>query len=245
MHAVNFNHCVTNFNYVLIISHRDVNIITTMDYVTSLLAGLIIFAILGHLAHIMEIDDIQKVTTSFMALAFVAYPETISKFEYIPQFFAVVFFLMLFFFCIGSNMGMASCILTVIRDRYPRIAIWKIVVGIVIFGVSVGTFYTTPGGQFLINLLDFYGASFVALILAIIELITVSWIYGVDRFCADIEFMLKRKTGMYWKICWRIFTPFIMISVFLYFLWTWVPIDYQGYQYSSGMHGQRNFLSIR
>lgn len=240
MHAVNFNHCVTNFNYGLIISHRDVNIITTMDYVTSLLAGLIIFAILGHLAHIMEIDDIQKVTTSFMALAFVAYPETISKFEYIPQFFAVVFFLMLFFFCIGSNMGMASCILTVIRDRYPRIAIWKIVVGIVIFGVSVGTFYTTPGGQFLINLLDFYGASFVALILAIIELITVSWIYGVDRFCADIEFMLKRKTGMYWKICWRIFTPFIMISVFLYFLWTWVPIDYQGYQYSSGMHGQRN-----
>lgn len=179
-----------------------------------------------------------------MSLAFVAYPETISKFEYIPQFFAVVFFLMLFFFCIGSNMGMASCILTVIRDRYPSIAIWKIVTGIVIFGISVGTFYTTPGGQFLINLLDFYGASFVALILAIIELITVSWIYGVDRFCADIEFMLKRKTGMYWRICWRVITPFIMISVFLYFLWTWMPIDYQGYQYSSGMHGQNNSLKL-
>lgn len=178
---------------------RDVQIITTMDYLTSLLAGLIIFAILGHLAHVMGIDDIQKVTTSFMSLAFVAYPETISKFEYFPQFFAVVFFLMLFFFCIGSNMGMASCILTVIRDRYPKIAIWKIVMGIVSFGISIGTFYTTPGGQFLINLLDFYGASFVALILAIIELITVSWIYGVDRFCADIEFMLKRKTGIYFR----------------------------------------------
>lgn len=219
---------------------RDVNIITTMDYLTSLLAGLIIFAILGHLAHIMEIDDIQKVTNSFMGLAFIAYPEVVAKFTYIPQFFAVVFFLMLFFFCIGSNMGMASCILTVIKDRYPRIATWKIVGGIVIFGVSVGTFYTTPGGQFLINLLDFYGASFIALIFAIIELITVSWIYGVERFCNDIEFMLKRKTGRYFKWCWRVITPFIMISVFIYFVLTWRPIDYGGKEYSSGMHGKGN-----
>jgi solute carrier family 6 (neurotransmitter transporter, glycine) member 5/9 len=211
-----------------------------MDYITSLLAGLIIFAILGHLAHVMEIEDIQQVTTSFMALAFVAYPETISKFEFFPQFFAVVFFMMLFFFCIGSNMGMASCILTVIRDRYPKIAIWKIVLAIMIFGISIGTFYTTPSGQFLINLLDFYGASFVALILAIIELVTVSWIYGVDRFCADIEFMLKRKTGIYWRSCWLIFTPFIMISVFVYFVWTWKSIDYNGNEYSTGMHGKKN-----
>lgn len=219
---------------------RDVNIITTMDYLTSLLAGLIIFAILGHLAHIMEIDDIQKVTNSFMGLAFIAYPEVVSKFTYIPQFFAVVFFLMLFFFCIGSNMGMASCILTVIRDRYPRIACWKIVGGIMIFGVSIGTFYTTPGGQYLINLLDFYGASFVALILAIIELITVSWIYGVEKFCLDIEFMLKRKTGRYWRLCWKVITPFIMISVLVYFVLTWKPIDYGGKEYSTKMHGEEN-----
>jgi solute carrier family 6 amino acid transporter-like protein 5/7/9/14 len=217
---------------------RDVNIITTMDYLTSLLAGMIIFGILGHLAHVMGIDDIQKVTTSLMGLAFIAYPETISKFDYIPQFFAVVFFLMLFFFCVGSNMGMANCLLTVIRDRYPKIASWKIVLGIVICGIAIGTFYTTPHGQFLINLLDFYGASFVALILAIIELVTVSWIYGIDRFCNDIEFMLKRKTGLYWRLCWKFITPFIMISIFLYFVWTWKPLTYGDVEYSNGMHGR-------
>lgn len=208
-----------------------------MDYLTSLLAGLIIFGILGHLAHVMGIEDIQQVTTSFMGLAFIAYPETISKFDYIPQFFAIVFFLMLFFFCVGSNMGMASCILTVIRDRYPKIMCWKIVLAIVVLGIMIGIFYTTPNGQYLINLLDFYGASFVALILAIIELITVSWIYGVDRFCNDIEFMLKRKTGSYWRVCWKFITPFIMISILFYFLWTWRPLTYQGHDYSSQMHG--------
>jgi len=36
----------------------------------------------------------------------------------------------------------------------------------------------TPGGQFILNLVDFYGVSFTALILAIGELVAVAWIYG-------------------------------------------------------------------
>lgn len=214
---------------------RDCNIITTMDYLTSLLAGFIIFGILGHLSHVMRVD-IKDVTKSYMGLAFIAYPETIAKFDFMPQFFSVVFFLMLFFFCVGSNMGMASCIMTVIRDRYPRVKCWKIVIGIVVFGVLTGSFYTTPGGQFLINLLDFYGASFVALILAIVELTTVSWIYGVDRFCKDIEFMLGRKTGLYWRICWKFITPTIMIGILGYFVVTWKPLTYQDKDYSTRLH---------
>ncbi|CRK88594.1 CLUMA_CG002360, isoform A [Clunio marinus] len=215
--------------------YRDFNIITTMDYMTSLLAGFIIFGILGHLSHVMNVD-IRDVTKSYMGLAFIAYPEAIAKFDFIPQFFSIVFFLMLFFFCVGSNMGMASCIMTVIRDRYPKVKCWKIVIGIVCFGVSTGCFYTSPGGQFLVNLFDFYGASFVALVLATIELITVSWIYGVDRFCKDIEFMLRRQTGIYWRLCWKFVTPTIMIGIFCYFIFTWELLTYQDREYSFNMH---------
>lgn len=113
-----------------------------------MLAGFIIFGILGHLKHVMGIENIQDVTKSYMGLAFMAYPETIAKFDFIPQFFAMMFFVMLFVFCIGSNMGMASCIMTVIRDRYPKIACWKIVLCIVIIGISVGCIYTTPVRSF-------------------------------------------------------------------------------------------------
>lgn len=140
-------------------------------------------------------------------------------------------------------MGMASCIMTVIRDRY-QVKCWKIVIAIVIFGVVIGSFYTTPGGQFIINLLDFYGASFVALILAIIELITVSWIYGVDRFCKDIEFMIGRRTGLYWRICWKIITPMIMIGILGYFVVTWQPLTYQDREYSIQLHAVGWFVSL-
>lgn len=226
-----------NFQYLTIPFWfpRDCHIITTMDYLTSLLAGLIIFGILGHCAHVMKVD-IRQVTNSYMGLAFIAYPETIAKFDFMPQFFSLVFFFMLFLFCIGSNMGMANCIMTVIRDRYPDVKCWKIVIGIVTFGVSIGLIYTSPGGQFIINLLDFYGASFVALVLAIVELVAVSWIYGVNRFCRDIDFMLNQKTGIYWRICWKYITPSIMLGILAYFISTWEPITYQGRQYSSELH---------
>lgn len=228
-----FNHNVT----------RDCHIITTMDYLTSLLAGFIIFGILGHLAHVMKVD-IKDVTKSYMGLAFIAYPEVVAKFDFYPQFFSMIFFFMLFLFCIGSNMGMASCIMTVVRDFYPNIKCWKIVLVMMIFGISIGCLYTTPGGQFLINLLDFYGASFVALFLAIVEVVTVGWIYGIERFCKDIEFMLGTKTGIYYKICWKFITPGIMISIFVYFIYTWKAIEYNNLEYSSAMHSLGWGLSI-
>lgn len=74
---------------------RDVNIITIMDTGTSLLAGVIIFGILGHLAHTLNVS-VDEVTKSNLALAFMAYPEAIAKIDFIPQFFSMIFFIMLF-----------------------------------------------------------------------------------------------------------------------------------------------------
>ena len=56
-----------------------------MDTFTSLLAGFIIFGILGHLAHVMGIDDISKVIQSNVGLAFMSYPEAIAKIDFIPN----------------------------------------------------------------------------------------------------------------------------------------------------------------
>lgn len=85
---------------------------------------------------------------------------------------------MLFVLGIGSNVGMATCVLTVIKDRFTQTRNWIIVICIAIVCYLWGLLYLTPGGQYILNLLDFYGASFVALVLAIFELVAVGWIYG-------------------------------------------------------------------
>jgi solute carrier family 6 amino acid transporter-like protein 5/7/9/14 len=60
-------------------------IVTTLDTLTSLLAGCTIFSILGNLMHELDTDDIQSVVQGGTGLAFVSYPDAISKFDAVPQ----------------------------------------------------------------------------------------------------------------------------------------------------------------
>lgn len=65
--------------------HRDATIVTSLDTFTSLFAGCTIFGILGHLAHELGTDDIEKVVKSGPGLAFISYPEAIARFDFAPQ----------------------------------------------------------------------------------------------------------------------------------------------------------------
>lgn len=89
---------------------------------------------------------------------------------------------MLFVLGIGSNVGMASCVMTVVKDKFTNAKHWMIVLIIAIIGYSIGLVYITPGGQYILNLVDFHGASFVALVLAVFELLAVGWIYGKGKY---------------------------------------------------------------
>lgn len=124
--------------------HRDATIVTTIDTFTSLLAGCTIFGILGHLAHVVGSDDVGSVVKPGAGLAFISYPEAIAKFDVVPQAFSVLFFLMLFVLGIGSNVAMTSCVMTVIRDQFPKVKNWQAATVIAICGVALGCIYVTP-----------------------------------------------------------------------------------------------------
>lgn len=89
---------------------------------------------------------------------------------------------MLFVLGIGSTVGMGSCIIRVIKDRFVNTSNWSLALGLSVVGFSISIVYMCPGGQFILNLVDFYGVSFTALILAIGELLAVGWVYGELNF---------------------------------------------------------------
>ncbi|XP_017068126.2 sodium-dependent nutrient amino acid transporter 1 [Drosophila eugracilis] len=211
--------------------HRDAAIVTGLDTMTSLLAGFTIFGILGHLAHEIGTDDIGSVVKGGAGLAFISYPDAIAKFKQLPQIFSVLFFLMLFVLGIGSNIAMTSCSVTAIRDRFPNFKQWQCSLLIAVVSFIIGLMYITPGGQYMLTLVDFFGASMIALVLGIAELYTIGWIYGTDRLCKDIEFMLGRKVGLYWRLCWSILTPLIMTVILIYFYATYEPLTYNNIIY--------------
>lgn len=47
-------------------------------------------------------------------------------------------------------------------------------------------------------------------------MVTFSYIYGVNRVCKDVEFMLGYRPGIFWRITWWFVTPVIMTAIVIY-----------------------------
>lgn len=70
--------------FYLIFYYRDSTIVSLADTGTSILAGVTIFSILGNLAYETG-KPLPEVVKSGTGLAFISYPEAISKFDAVPQ----------------------------------------------------------------------------------------------------------------------------------------------------------------
>ncbi|XP_040164029.1 sodium-dependent nutrient amino acid transporter 1-like isoform X1 [Anopheles arabiensis] len=210
--------------------HRDAVIISWLDTFTSIVAGCIVFGVIGNLAYVSGQPDIQKLARDGAGLTFMTYPDAIAKFQFLPQLFAALFFLMLFIVGVGSNLGVTTSIITAIRDQRPQLRHWQVVLGTVTVGYFFGLLYLTPGGFDFLDVIDYYGAKYVTLTFAVLELATVAWIYGVDRICRDIRFMLGIETSFYWRVCWGLIAPaatlLILIFSFADFELQKVPMGY-------------------
>ena len=70
----------------------------------------------------------------------------------------------------------------------------------------------------MLNLVDSYGATFVIFILAVLEIYTLCYMYGIKRLSDDAKFMLGFYPNKFYKICWKYVTPAIMTSIAIYSL---------------------------
>ncbi|XP_055688296.1 sodium-dependent nutrient amino acid transporter 1-like [Lutzomyia longipalpis] len=205
--------------------YRDAMIVTTLDTFTSLLGGITTFAILGSLAHNLNVD-ITEVVNVGSGLAFISYPDAISKFDWVPQFFAVLFFFMLLTLGMGSIVGLVSTVVTAVNDQFPNLRYWQIVLIVSICYFFIGLIYVTPGGQWMTDLVDHFGGTFLIFALAVFEMIAICWVYGTRNIVMDTQFMCKRYVSGYWRYCWCLLTPLFMAIVFVYYMITQKPLKF-------------------
>ncbi|CAK1547193.1 unnamed protein product [Leptosia nina] len=224
--------------------YRDAMIVTTLDTFTSLLSGITIFGVLGNLAYELNYDDVSQVIgTGGTSLAFISYPDAIAKSPVVPQLFAVLFFLMMAVLGVGSGVALLSTINTVLLDSFPSVPTVYMSGGICVVAFLVGLVYVTPGGQYVLEIVDYYGGTFMRLFAAIAETIGVFWIYGLENLTIDVQFMLGKTSSFYWRICWSIVTPILMIVVFFYAMITTERILFGGtYEYPAAAYIAGNCL---
>lgn len=207
------------------------------------MAGTTIFAILGNLAFNLK-TEIKNVVRGGTGLAFVSYPDAIAKFEALPQLFSGIFFFMLAVLGIGSAVALQSAVNTVIWDQMPKVKYWKVAIVVSVSGYLIGLVYVTPGGQWILELVDHFGGTFVIFALVIVEIIGYCWIYNIENLTIDLQFMTKRRVDLFWRTNWTFLTPIFMGLIFIYYLVKLENPKYSGWEYPTIVLGNFETFSF-
>ncbi|XP_014241849.1 sodium-dependent noradrenaline transporter [Cimex lectularius] len=214
---------------------KDAIITSIVNSFTSFFSGFVIFTYLGFMSqkHGIPINDVAD---EGPGLVFQVYPEAVAT---LPgsHFWSLLFFFMLMMLGLDSGMGGLECVLTGLMDEYGkrfgrtkhlREGFTAIIVGI---SFTVALINTTPGGIYFFHMLDTYAAGLSLLCSALFEAIAVSWFYGLERFCQDVQDMIGSKPGIYWRICWKFISPSFLIAVIVSGLVNHETLTYGNYVY--------------
>nr|XP_029134833.1 sodium- and chloride-dependent neutral and basic amino acid transporter B(0+)-like isoform X2 [Labrus bergylta] len=214
---------------------KDTFIVTLTNAGTSVLAGFAIFSILGHMAHIYKMP-IEGVVKDGFGLAFIAYPDALSKLPISPL-WSVLFFFMLLTVGLDSQFAGIEVISTCLIDSFPKV--FKSKRGLVTIATCsilylLGLPCVTRAGIYWVTLIDSFVASWVLIFLALFEVIGVAYIYGGNRFIKDIEMMIGNKSfafWFWWRACWFFISPCIIVVILIWSLITFKPPKYAGVQF--------------
>lgn len=214
---------------------RDAMIVSVLDTVTSIISGMVIFSVLGAMAHDLGDVKVEDVAQGGPGLAFVAYPEALTRLP-VPQLWSVLFFLMLFILGLDSEFAILETFVTSLSDQIPFLRAHKwgftIVMGIVCF--LLGLPMVTRGGQYVLELVDNFGGSTTLIFIGLIEIISLAYVYGYGHFSDDVFFMLDKRLGWYWRITWTVTSPLVLFIIFIFAMLDQKdPLKYGKYVYPS------------
>ncbi|VEN58813.1 unnamed protein product [Callosobruchus maculatus] len=213
--------------------YKDALLTSFINSLTSFVAGFVIFSVLGYMAHTAGMP-IEKVATEGPGLVFIVYPAAIAT---MPGsiFWALIFFMMLLTLGLDSSFGGSEAIITALSDEFPKIGRNREIFVACLFSLYflVGLASCTQGGFYFFHLLDRYAAGYSMLFAVFFESITVSWIYGTQRFCDDIRDMIGFAPGYYWRFCWKFAAPAFLLFIIVYGLLGYEPLTYEKYVYPS------------
>ncbi|RXM31740.1 Sodium- and chloride-dependent glycine transporter 2 [Acipenser ruthenus] len=98
--------------------YRDTIIVSCTNSATSIFAGFVIFSVIGFMAHELQVP-IEKVADEGPGIAFVVYPEALTRLPLSP-FWALIFFLMLLTLGLDTMFATIETIVTSVSDEFPK-----------------------------------------------------------------------------------------------------------------------------
>ncbi|KAI5633104.1 sodium:neurotransmitter symporter family domain-containing protein [Phthorimaea operculella] len=214
---------------------HDTLAVSLVNAVTSLIVGIFTFATIGNIAFEQN-TAVKDVIADSPGLLFVVYPQAIAKMP-ASQLWAVLFFFM--FLCLGLNSQFAivEVVVTSIQDGFPdlirkRLVYHELLV-LCVCAVSLvwGLPHILQNGIYVFQLMDYYAASLSITYLAFFEVVAVAWFYGVGRLSRNIKQMTGRYPSLYFRICWLVAAPALLLALWVISLVDYTPPSYRNIVY--------------
>ncbi|XP_076437581.1 sodium- and chloride-dependent glycine transporter 2-like isoform X2 [Babylonia areolata] len=213
---------------------RDSVMLPLMGEGTSVLCGFTIFSSLGYMAHRSGVS-VSQVVSSGPGLAFIVYPEAVSLMP-LPQLWSVLFFAMIYTAGVDSVLACGESVLTTLCDHFPSTLLRHrtLFTGLaMLLAMLTSLIFVTQGGIYWYQLFDWFIATYSLTVIAIIEMVAISWVYGADRIGEDIQMMTGSKPPVVIKILWCFFTPLVLMVLLVLTLISYQPPVYGDYEYDT------------
>lgn len=155
----------------------------------------------GHGVTDCRLEDEMNKGVEGTGLAFITFTEAMTLFPASP-FWSVLFFLMLLNLGLSTMLGNMQGILTPLLDRYPLLQRRAtLFTGLCcLIGFLLGLIFVQRSGSYFVSMFDDYSATLPLVAVVACEAVSVAWVYGADRFLAEVENMLGWKP---WRTGWR------------------------------------------
>ncbi|MCF7872845.1 MAG: sodium-dependent transporter [Candidatus Omnitrophica bacterium] len=206
---------------------RDSIIITGINCLFSLLAGIGVFAVLGYMSHSTSLP-IKEVVSESIGLAFVAFPKAISLLPAFSNIFGILFFGSLVIAGLSSSISIIEAFTSGIVDKfhYRR----KTVVSVLcITGFLGSIIFTTQAGINWLDIVDHFLTQYGLILGAIFECIVIGWFFKVNKLRGHINHYSGWKLPIFWNLCIKVISPLVLVAILISSLAEEFSQSYGGY----------------
>ena len=192
---------------------KDTWLTALLNSSISLFAGFVVFGVLGYMAAQTQ-TPIEALAASGPGLAFVVFPEALSRMP-LASAFSALFFITLLSLGIDSAFSLVEGINAALLDWHPQWKLKWISFFVCLVGFLVGILYTTNAGLYFLDIADHFVTNYNLMFMGLLQTILAGWIYGIEQLRRYVDAVSDWRVGKGWNIAVKYVIPIVLTTLML------------------------------
>lgn len=178
-----------------------------MDLGFSVLAGTMIFGVLGYMAAAKGVS-VTEVVSSGVGLCFVTIPQAINLLP-MPRVMGVLFFSAVTVAGLSSHISICEACVAALRQKFDISR--KLAVSIYCcVGLVAGAAFASNAGLLILDIVDHFVMNFGVLMTGLVEIFFMAWFFDIEDMRRHINAVSDFSIGRWWNFSLKFATPLIL-----------------------------------